>query len=57
MSLKNVRVIIYYGGEKNIFNNVTAAIADLKNPSFDVLLHPDLMEVKNVGLKTSESVS
>ena len=57
LSVKNACVIIYYGNEKNIFNNVTVAIADIKNSLYDVILHPDLMEVRNAEYKPYKSVS
>ena len=56
LSIKNARVIIYYEDKRNIFNNVTVAIGDLSGSEFKAILHPALMEVKDVEIKSIKSV-
>ncbi len=57
LSVKNTQVVIYSGDKRNIFNNVTMAIADLSGNEFQVILHPDLMEVNNAQNEITENVS
>lgn len=49
ISFKPDAVVIYSGGEKNIFNNVRVCVVDKSFTGFDAILHPALMEEKNEG--------
>ena len=47
ISFKPDAVVIYSGGEKNIFNNVRVCVVDKTFAGYDAILHPALMEKEN----------
>ena len=46
ISFKPDSLVIYYGNERHIFNNVTVCVVD-STGEYDVVLHPALMETEN----------
>ena len=46
-SFKPDRLVIYSGGNKNIFNNVRVCVVNKKFSGYDAILHPAFMENKN----------
>lgn len=49
ISFKPDAVVIYSGGEKNIFNNVRVCVVNETFIGYDAILHPALMEKENEG--------
>lgn len=55
ISVLPTAVVIYYGAERNIFNNVTVCLTSEKFDGYDAILHPSLMNAAENRPKKGEN--